>query len=305
MGGTRPRVTVVEVGPRDGLQNEPGTVATGVKVELIQRLAAAGLQAIELTSFVRPDRIPQLADADEVARAVRLPPATRAIALTPNLAGLERAIDAGIDEVAVFAAASETFSRRNINRSIAESLDIFRAVAATARAAGLRVRGYVSTVVGCPYEGPIAPAAVASVAAALHEMGCHEISLGDTIGVGTRESVTRMLEHVARAVPVELLAAHMHDTYGMGLANALAAIDFGVRTVDTSVGGLGGCPFAGPGARGNLATEDLLYALRDSQFETGVDLAAIVDIAWWLSGELGRDPYSRVATAMGRRTADD
>lgn len=302
MSAVGARVTIVEVGPRDGLQNEPGVVPAHVKVELIERLVAAGLRAIEVTSFVRPDRIPQLADGDEVAAALALPDDVRAIALAPNSAGLERAVRAGVGEVAVFVAASDEFNRRNVNRTTTEAIEMFRPVAEGARAAGVRVRGYVSTVLGCPYQGEVPLDDVCRVAEALVELGCEEISLGDTIGIGTPSGVRRLIARVREVVPVERLAAHMHDTYGMGLANSLAAIDEGVRVVDSSVGGLGGCPYAGPGARGNLATEDLVYALRDSEYDTGVDLDALVATSWWLARQLGRDPYARVATALGDRT---
>lgn len=296
------RVTIVEVGPRDGLQNEPGIVPSQVKVELIERLVAAGVSAIEVTSFVRPDRIPQLADGDEVAAALALPIDVREIALAPNAAGLARAIRAGIGEVAVFVAASDEFNRRNVSRSTVEAIEMFRPVAEGAREAGVRVRGYVSTVLGCPYQGHVPIDDVCRVAEALVELGCEEISLGDTIGIGTPWGVRRLVERVREVVPVERLAAHMHDTYGMGLANSLAAIDEGVRVVDTSVGGLGGCPYAGPGARGNLATEDLVYALLGSDYDTGVDLDALVATSWWLARQLGREPYARVATALGEPT---
>jgi len=296
------RVTIVEVGPRDGLQNEPGAISADVKVDLIGRLGACGLPAIELTSFVRPDRIPQLADADEVATRARAVYDGRVIALAPNVAGLRRAIAAGVDEVAVFAAASETFSERNVNRSVAGSLEMFRPVVDGALEAGLAVRGYVSTVLGCPYEGAVELGAVVRLAAALQAMGCSEISLGDTIGVGTPSATRRLIGAVASEVPIERLAVHLHDTFGMGLANSMAALEMGVRVVDSSVGGLGGCPYAGPGARGNLATEDLVYALEGDELVTGVDLDGLVDTAWWLAEQLGREPYSRVATAIGRRS---
>jgi hydroxymethylglutaryl-CoA lyase len=297
----RDAVTVVEVGPRDGLQNEDRTVPTATKVELIRRLVAAGARAVEVGAFVRPDRVPQMADSDEVIAGLALPPGVRAIALVPNTAGLERALRTGVTEVAVFAAASEAFSRANLGRSVRESLDMFRPVVEGARRAALRVRGYVSTVLGCPYQGPVPLDSVRTVVAALLDMGCDEISLGDTIGVGTPAQVHELLDALDGVLPLPMTAVHMHDTYGMGLANTLAAIEHGVRTVDTSVGGLGGCPFAGPGARGNLATEDLVYALRDSRLTTGLDLDALVAISWWLAEELDHDPPSRVAQALGRQ----
>lgn len=295
------QVMIVEVGPRDGLQNIATPIPADVKVELIERLGNCGLQRIEVTSFVRADRIPQLADADEVARRAAAVFDGRRIALAPNIAGLDRAAAAGVDEVAVFAAASETFSGRNLNRGVAASLEMFRPVVAAAKQRGFTVRGYASTVLGCPYEGAVALGAVVSLVEALVSMGCDEISLGDTIGVGTPAATRQLIRAVSAVVPIERLAVHMHDTYGMGLANSMAAFDEGVRIADAAVGGLGGCPYAGPGARGNLATEDLLYALGDSAMRPVVDLDAIVATAWWLSGHLGRPPESRVATAWRSR----
>jgi hydroxymethylglutaryl-CoA lyase len=291
------RITIVEVGPRDGLQNEKGAIATDVKVELIQRLAAAGLTAIEVTSFVRADKIPQLADADELVRQIDLPASTRSIALAPNVAGLERAVGTAVNEVAVFAAASDAFNQRNIGRTTAEALAMFRQVAERALELGFPVRGYVSTVLGCPYQGEVPLDDVVAVVEGLLEMGCHEISLGDTIGVGTPHATRRMVRRLLDVVPVERLAVHMHDTYGMGLANSLAAIDEGIRIVDGSARGRGGGPVARPRARGNLATEDLVYALEGSEYETGVDLDALIATSWWLSESVGRPPASRVATA--------
>lgn len=294
-------MTIVEVGPRDGLQNESGAIPTEVKLELIGRLSAAGLTAIEVTSFVRADKIPQLADADDVARQIDLPAGARSIALAPNVAGLERAVGTGVNEVAVFAAASDAFNERNIGRSTADGLAMFRPVAERAAQLGFQVRGYVSTVLGCPYQGDVPLDDVVAVAEALLEMGCHEISLGDTIGVGTPSATRRMVQRLRDVVPLERLAVHMHDTYGMGLANSMAALDEGVRIVDSSAGGLGGCPFAGPGAKGNLATEDFVYALDGTEYDSGVDLDALVNTSWWLSEFVGRAPSSRVATA--RRSA--
>jgi len=290
------RVRLVEVGPRDGLQNEAAIVATEVKLELIRRLADAGLSHIEATAFVSPRRVPQMADHDAVMRAVPRRAGLIYSALTPNLAGFEAAMAAGADQVAVFGAASESFSQKNIHCSIAESLQRFEAVMQAARERGVAVRGYVSCVLGCPYEGAIAPAAVATVAAALHQMGCHEISLGDTIGVGTPGRTRAMLEAVAQRVPVERLAGHFHDTYGQALANVYAALQFGVAVFDASVAGLGGCPYA-PGASGNLATEDLLYMLDGLGIETGVRLEGLLAADRYICAALGRPTQSRVALA--------
>lgn len=294
------RVTIVEVGPRDGLQNEPGTVPTDVKVEFIDRLSQTGLGVIEATSFVRPDRVPQLADGADVLAQISPRPGVRYPVLVPNERGLDGALEAGVSEIAVFAAASEAFSQRNLNRSIAESLTMFEPVIGRAIDAGLRVRGYVSMVCGCPYQGAVPVDDVARVSVSLVELGCHEISLGDTIGVGTAGQVHELIEHLAAQVLVDRLAVHMHDTYGQGLANTLAAFDAGVHVADTSAGGLGGCPFAA-GATGNLATEDLVYALHGSGVSTGVDLEALLATTLWMSDRLGRPPTSRVARAVMAR----
>jgi len=290
------RVRLVEVGPRDGLQNESTIVATEVKLGLIRRLADSGLRHIEATAFVSPKRVPQMADHDAVMRAVPRRAGLSYSALTPNLVGFDAAMAAGADEVAVFGAASETFSRENIHCSIAESLQRFEPVMRAAQHRGVPVRGYVSCVLGCPYEGAIAPAAVASVAMALYEMGCHEISLGDTIGVGTPGRTTAMLEVVAQRVPVERLAGHFHDTYGQALANVYAALQLGVAVFDAAVAGLGGCPYA-PGASGNLATEDLLYMLDGLGIETGVRLDALLAADRYICDALQRPTQSRVALA--------
>ncbi|MFT3760748.1 hydroxymethylglutaryl-CoA lyase [Thauera sp.] len=292
-------VRIVEMGPRDGLQNEKRLVSTDTKVELVRRLEAVGLKAIETTSFVSPKWVPQMGDNTEVLGRV-LAGAVAGVSypvLTPNLKGFEAALAAGATEVAVFGAASESFSRKNINCSIAESLERFRPVTEAARAAGIRVRGYVSCVAGCPYEGEIAPQAVAEVAATLLEMGCYEISLGDTIGSGNPASISRMLEAVMRRVPVERLAGHYHDTYGMAVANIHASLQMGVAVFDASVGGLGGCPYAA-GASGNVATEDVVWLLNGLGITTGIDLDALVDVAAWISAELEREPASRVARAV-------
>ena len=290
------RVRLVEVGPRDGLQNESAIVATEVKLELIRRLADSGLTYIEATAFVSPKRVPQMADHDAVMRAVPRRDGVIYSALTPNLQGFEAALAAGADEVAVFGAASETFSQKNIHCSIAESLQRFEQVMAAAREHAIPVRGYVSCVLGCPYEGAIAPAAVAAVAGALHDMGCHEISLGDTIGVGTPGHTAAMIDAVARRVPIERLAGHFHDTYGQALANVYAAMQLGVAVFDASVAGLGGCPYA-PGASGNVATEDLLYMLDGLGIDTGVRLDALLAADRYICEALQRPTRSRVAQA--------
>ncbi len=293
------RVRIVEVGPRDGLQNEKQLIPADTKVELIRRLAAAGLTTIETTSFVSPKWVPQMGDNAEVLTRV-LAAAAPGVAypvLTPNLKGFEAALAAGATEVAVFGAASESFSQKNINCSIAESLARFRPLTEAARAAGVKVRGYVSCVAGCPYEGAIAPQAVAEVAATLREMGCYEVSLGDTIGTGNPASIARMLEAVMRRVPVECLAGHYHDTYGLAAANIYASLQMGVAVFDASVGGLGGCPYAA-GASGNVATEDVAWLLDGLGIATGIELDALVDTAAWISAELGREPASRVARAL-------
>lgn len=290
-------VRIVEMGPRDGLQNEPQVVPLATKLELIARLADAGLREIEATSFVSPKWVPQMADHAELMRALPRRPGVSYPVLTPNLKGYESAVAAGADHVAVFAAASESFSKRNINCTIAESIERFEPLMQAAAHDGVKVRGYVSCVVGCPYEGPIAPEAVADVAARLMALGCWEVSLGDTIGVGTPASVLRMLEAVARRVPVAQLAGHFHDTYGMGVANVHAAYGFGVRAFDASVAGLGGCPYA-KGATGNVATEDVVYLLHGLGADTGIDLDRLADVAAWIAGELGREPAGRAGRAV-------
>jgi hydroxymethylglutaryl-CoA lyase len=291
-------VKLVEVGPRDGLQNESRQVPTEVKLQLIRLLADAGLTHIEATAFVSARRVPQMADHAAVMRGVQRRPGLIYSVLTPNLAGFEAAMAAGADQVAVFGAASESFSQKNIHCSIAGSLKRFEPVMNAARARGVAVRGYVSCVLGCPYEGTITPAAVADVAAALFQMGCVEISLGDTIGVGTPSRTTTMLEAVARRVPVERLAGHFHDTYGQALANVYAALQFGVAVFDASVAGLGGCPYA-PGASGNVATEDLLYMLDGLGIHTGVQLQALLAADRYICAALSRPTQSRVALARG------
>lgn len=290
-------VRIVEVGPRDGLQNEQRTVPTQVKVELIERLAHAGLKSIEATAFVSPKWVPQMADHAEVMHGIRRLPDVVYSVLVPNLKGFEAALAGGATEVAVFAAASETFSQKNINCSIAESLERFASVLDAARTAGVRVRGYVSCVLGCPYEGAVAPEAVSEVARQLFERGCYEISLGDTIGTGTPTQTKVLLQAVAKHVPVSHLAGHFHDTYGQALTNIYAALEFGVRVFDASVSGLGGCPYA-PGALGNVATEDLLYMLNGSGFQTGVDMEKLRAAGAFICDELGIEGHSRVARAL-------
>lgn len=293
------RVKLVDVGPRDGLQNEPGTVTTATKMALIDALGAAGLPVIEVGSFVSPKWVPQMADTADVLAGLTRRPGVAYPVLVPNMKGLEAARAArGVEEIAVFGAASETFSKRNTNCSIAEGMARFEEVIAAARASGLRVRGYVSCVLGCPYEGAIAPSAVAQVAGDLYDMGCYEISLGDTIGTGTPRAARAMVEAVAARVPRERLAAHFHDTYGQALANILAVIEQGVGVVDSAVAGLGGCPYA-KGASGNVATEDVLYMLDGMGIETGVDMAALLEASALISKALGRTPASRVARARG------
>jgi hydroxymethylglutaryl-CoA lyase len=293
-------VRIVEVGPRDGLQNEPREVPTAVKVELIERLADAGLPAVEATAFVSPKWIPQMADHTEVLERIRRKPGVDYPVLAPNLQGFEAARAAGATEVAIFGAASEAFSRKNINCSIAESLERFRPVADAARKEKIKVRGYVSCVLGCPYEGDIDPRRVAEVAAALYEMGCYEVSLGDTIGVGTPGKTKAMIEACAGRVPVEKLAGHYHDTYGQALANIYASLELGVATFDASIAGLGGCPYAA-GASGNVATEDVVYMLNGLGLRTGVDIDQLVDIGEWICGILGREPSSKAARALAAK----
>lgn len=291
------RVKMVEVGPRDGLQNEPAMVPTAVKIELINRLADAGLSVIEASSFVSPKWVPQMGDNTEVMAGIMRKPGVSYPVLVPNMKGLEAALAAGVEEIAVFAAASETFSRKNTNCSIAEGLERFKAVCDAARAAGIRVRGYVSCVLGCPYEGEVNAGTVADIAARLADMGCYEISLGDTIGVGTPGKTRSMIEAVAGKVPAENLAGHFHDTYGQALANCYAALECGVSVLDSSVAGLGGCPYA-KGATGNVASEDVLYMLNGLGIETGVDLDKLIDTGKFISDFLGREPVSKASRAL-------
>lgn len=291
------RVTLVEVGARDGLQNEPKLVPLEAKLQLIDDLGAAGLRVIEAGSFVNPKWIPQMADSEAVFAGLKRRPGVRYTALTPNLKGFERALAAGADEVAVFGAASEAFSQKNINCSIAESLQRFEPVLTAARDAGLPVRGYISCVLGCPYEGEIAPSAVLQVARSLLDMGCYEVSLGDTIGTGSAGGMQRLLECLLAAIPAAQVALHCHDTYGQAMANILVGLQHGIATVDASVAGLGGCPYA-RGASGNVATEDVLYMLDGLGIATGVDLNALVAAGERISAALGRPNGSRVARAL-------
>lgn len=293
------QVRIVEVGPRDGLQNEAGPViATDIKVELINRLADAGVSHIEAASFVSPKWVPQMGDAAEVMAGITRKEGVDYAALTPNMRGMEGAVVANVDEVAVFAAASESFSQKNINCSIAESIERFVPVMEEAKKQNIRVRGYVSTVLGCPYEGDIDPAQVAAVARELLDMGCYEISLGDTIGVGTPIKARKMIARVANEVPVNKLAAHFHDTYGQALANLYAVMQDGVSVIDTSVAGLGGCPYA-KGASGNVATEDVVYLLNGLGIQSGIDLDKLVPIGNWITEKIGRSNGSKVGLAMG------
>jgi isopropylmalate/homocitrate/citramalate synthase len=294
------RLTIVEVGPRDGLQNEASQVSTTEKIRFVDLLSAAGLPVIEVTAFVRPDWVPQMADAAEVLAGVRKRPGTRYTALVPNLAGLDRAMAAAVAEVAIFAASSETFSRRNINQGIDESLATYERVSERARAAGIRVRGYLSTAFGCPYEGEVAPARVADLARRLIDLGAFEVAISDTIGVAHPGQVAIVLEQVLARIPVEQVALHFHDTRGTALANVLAALPFGVRTFDASAGGLGGCPYA-PAAAGNLATEDLLYMLNGMGVDTGVSLPAVSMASAFIATRLDHPLRSRYAqTVRGR-----
>lgn len=294
------RVRMFEVGARDGLQNESVAVPAAVKIALIDKLSEAGLPAVESGSFVSPRWIPQMADTAEVLAGIGRRPDTAYPVLTPNMKGFEAACAAGAEEIAIFGAASETFSHKNINCSIAESLERFAPVSAAAGERGLPVRGYVSCVLGCPYEGDVALAKVADVAATLFEMGCYEISLGDTIGIGTPTKAQAMIEAVSEKVPREKLAVHFHDTYGQALANILACLEKGVAVIDSSVAGLGGCPYA-KGASGNVASEDVLYMLNGMGIDTGVDFDRLVEAGRFISEFLGRSPVSKVSQALAGR----
>lgn len=291
------KLRIVEVGPRDGLQNEKQPVSVDVKVDLINRLSATGLQTIEAGAFVSPKWVPQMVDTDKVFSAIDKKAGVSYPVLVPNMKGMEAALAVGVKEIAVFGAASETFSMKNINCSVAESLDRFRPVIAAAKENDIRVRGYVSCVLGCPYEGDVPADAVVDVARTLYDMGCYEISLGDTIGVGTPVKTRQMLQAVKAVLPVESLAVHFHDTYGQALANILVALEEGVCVIDSAVAGLGGCPYA-KGASGNVATEDVLYMLNGMGIDTGVDLDKIAETGRFISEKLGRPLSSRVAQAL-------
>ncbi|HEY0334712.1 MAG TPA: hydroxymethylglutaryl-CoA lyase [Stenotrophomonas sp.] len=290
-------VRVVEVGPRDGLQNEKQPIDTADKIALIDRLSATGLRTIEATSFVSPRWVPQLSDAAEVFAGIAQRPGIAYPVLVPNEQGYERARAVGATEVAVFTAASEAFNRTNTNAGIDESIERFRPVLARAAADGVKVRGYVSTVLGCPYQGEVPVAAVVDVARRLHALGCYEISLGDTIGVGTPRKARAMLAAVAAEVPMAALAVHFHDTYGQALANIAACLELGVRVVDSAVSGAGGCPYA-KGASGNVASEDVVYMLQGMGMDTGIDLHALAAIGRWLATLLGRETGSKAGRAL-------
>lgn len=290
-------VTIVEVGPRDGLQNERTAVSTADKIEFVNRLSAAKLPVIEVSAFVSPTWVPQMADAEQVFAGITRSPGTRYTALVPNVEGLERALAARVAEVAVFAASTETFSRKNINKSISESLATYAGVCRRAQGAGLRVRGYLSTAFGCPFEGAVSPQQVADVAARLFALGVFEIAISDTIGIAHPGQVPIVLEAVLACVPADHLALHFHDTRGTALANVLTALPFGITTFDASAGGLGGCPYA-PGAAGNLATDDLVYMLNGLGVETGVSLPALSDASAFIASRLDHPLPSRYAQAV-------
>ena len=296
------QVRVVDVGPRDGLQAEPGTVPTEAKVELIHRLANAGIPSVEAGAFVSPKWVPQMADSEAVLNTIERRPGTVYPVLVPNMKGFERARAANVTEIATFSAASETFSQKNTNCSIAESLERAKPVCEAGLAAGMRVRGYISCALGCPYEGAVDVAKVADLAGKLLALGCYEVSLGDTIGVGTPSKAADMVDAVSREVPIDQLGLHFHDTYGQALANILACLELGVATVDSAVAGLGGCPYA-PGASGNVATEDVLYMLDGLGIETGVDFAAVVAAGQFICDVLGRTPTSKAAQAYLAKAA--
>jgi hydroxymethylglutaryl-CoA lyase len=291
------QVKIVEVGPRDGLQNEKTIVPLAVKVELIDRLSDTGLPVIEAGAFVSPKWVPQMADTAEVLAAIQRRPGVGYPVLVPNTRGLDQATASGVEEIAIFGAASEAFSAKNINCSIAESLERFRPVAEAALAQGIRVRGYVSCVLGCPYQGEVPVAEVARVSKALLDLGCYEISLGDTVGVGTAGKARALIEQVANVVPLEKLAVHFHDTFGQALANIHACLEAGVTVVDASVAGLGGCPYA-KGASGNVATEDVVYLLNGLGIETSVDLKSLAATGAWISQKLNRPNGSRSGSAL-------
>ena len=296
------KVHIIEVGPRDGLQNEKQTLPVALRVELIERLAKAGLKKIEAGSFVSPKWVPQMANTDQVltalnASSVKSETGAQYAVLTPNLKGLEGAVQNKADEIAIFGAASEAFTQKNINCSIKESLQRFEDIAASAQQLNLPMRGYVSTIIGCPYQGDIDPQAVADVAKTLYQMGCFEISLGDTIGVGTPIKFKRMLDAVLKEVPADKIAVHCHNTYGQALVNIYTSLEYGINKIDSAVAGFGGCPYA-KGASGNIATEDVLYMLHGMNIETGVDLDEVIKIGNWICSELKRDNQSKVGLAL-------
>jgi len=296
------QVKIVEVGPRDGLQNESVTVPAEVKLQLVDRLADAGLRVIESGAFVSPKWVPQMATSGEVYRQIRQRDGVSYPALVPNLKGLELAHAAGVKEIALFAAATETFSQKNTNCSIAESIERFNAVIDAAQGLDIKVRGYVSCVLGCPYEGEVSADTVLMITEKLFDKGCYEVSLGDTIGVGTAGQAQALVDKLARVIPVECLAAHFHDTYGQALANIHAVLQSGIRVIDSSIAGLGGCPYA-KGATGNVATEDVVYMLHGMGIDTGVDMDKLLDAGRFISDFLGREPVSRAATALLRKKA--
>jgi isopropylmalate/homocitrate/citramalate synthase len=294
------RVRIVEVGPRDGLQNEAADISTEVKVNYVDLLSAAGFEWIEVTSFVHPRAVPRMADADVVLRAIHKTPGVRYVALVPNPRGLERALAAGVTDLALFVAATETFSRANINRTIEQSMKDARAVIDQGRPAGVSVRAYISVVFGCPYEGDVAPEAVRRVAERLFDLGVDEVVLGDTIGVATPSDVARVMDELLPLAPAGGWGMHFHDTRGIAAANVLASLDLGLTKFDSSAGGLGGCPFAGPGAAGNLATEDLVYLLDGLGIETGVDLEGVMAASRYIVSAVGHPLTSKVFQAGGR-----
>ena len=290
-------VKIVEVGPRDGLQNEPKQVSTQAKVQLIKLLAEAGLKQIECTSFVSPKWVPQMADAAEVLTLALTIPDVNLPVLTPNMKGYQNALAVGAKEVAIFAAASEDFSQKNINCSIEESLQRFKPITEDAAKRGIKVRGYVSCVMGCPYQGEVEPEKVAEVSQQLLDLGCYEISLGDTIGIGTASKTQRLLDVVLKQIPKHQIAVHFHDTYGQALANILVALQYGISTIDSAVAGLGGCPYA-KGASGNVATEDVLFMLNGMKIHTGINLEKLLKATTFISSEVGKQPTSKVAQAL-------
>ncbi|MGE5666187.1 MAG: hydroxymethylglutaryl-CoA lyase [Betaproteobacteria bacterium] len=296
------RVTLVEVGPRDGLQNEPQLIPAATKIELVDRLADAGFREIEVTSFVSPKWVPQMADNAEVMAGIRRRPGVRYSVLVPNLKGWEAAVATRPDEIVVFAAASEAFSQRNINCSIAESIERFRPVTEAALAAGVRVRGAISTAVGCPYQGEVRPEAVRDVAQRMKSIGVQHVGVADTIGVGTPRKVQAAMEAALSVYELADVSGHFHDTYGMAIANVMACLEMGVSTFDASIAGLGGCPYA-KGATGNVASEDVLYLLRGLGIDTGIDLERAVDVGQWISGVLGRKAHARSGNALTAKRA--